>query len=258
MADRWLRRLPGDRPASARLVCLPHAGGTAAAYAGWRAGLPATVELVCVQYPGRQDRLSERPIEEMAELADHVVAALLPLLDLPMALFGHSMGSAVCYEVARRLESSADFRMLHFFASARAAPHRVAGEPRSQLDDDELLSAMRRLGDSHASLYDHPGLAMVILPSLRADLRLIDRYRPGQVTPLNTPITAFGGDSDEICPIAALSTWRDATRASAAVRVFSGGHHYIGEREDDVVAAVTNELALTTTTETRQELGPPS
>lgn len=254
MADKWLRRLPGNGPASARIVCMPHAGGTAASYAGWRAQLPDTVELVCVQYPGRQDRLAEQAIEDMAELADRVAAALLPVLDLPVAMFGHSMGSAVCYEVARRLERVENFRLLRFFASGRPAPHKVAGEYRSRLGDEELINAMRQFGGPHASLYDQPDLVSLILPSLRSDLRLIDSYRPTRVTSLNAPITALGGDRDSTCPVESLSSWRDVTRVGCHVRVFPGGHHYIGECEADVIAAVTSALAglLTDTTPVRR------
>jgi surfactin synthase thioesterase subunit len=240
----WLRRSRCEGRVSLRLVCLPHAGGTAASYAGWRRRLPATVELIAVQYPGRQDRLSEAPIEDMSELAHHVVAALRPLLDVPVALFGHSLGSALGYEVASRLERELGFRAAHLFASARPAPHRAAGEPQSMLGDEELISAMRRLGGTHASVYDHPQLMPFVLPALRADLTLIGRYRPHRVIPLSTPITAFGGDSDSSCPVAALSTWREATTGGARVRVFSGGHHYIRECEGDVVAAITEELGV--------------
>ncbi len=254
MADQWLRRWPGTSPASTRLVCLPHAGGTAAAYAGWRSLLPKTVELVAVQYPGRQDRLSEPALEDMGELADQVAGALRSLLDLPLSLFGHSMGSAVCYEVARRLDGDENFRLRRLFASSRPAPHQVAGEHRSRLGDRELIDAMRRLGGPPPGRYDQPRLGCRRHTARRAPRRLIDGYRPARVTPLRAPITALGGDSDPTCAVGALSSWQDVTCGACQVAVFPGGHHYLGECGAEVVALVRRQLAepLTDYTPVRQ------
>lgn len=241
-ADRWLRRQPVEGPVRTRLVCLPHAGGTAASFAGWAGRLPAGTELIAVQYPGRQDRLGEEPFAEMAEMADRLAEALRPLLDRPMALFGHSMGTGLSYEVAGRLERSDGFVMEHVFVSARPAPHRIDGEHRHRLTDDELVTAMRRLGGPDAEVYDHQALLPLILPPLRADLALLDRYRPERLTPLRAPLTVFGGKDDDTCPVEELAAWADATTASLRIRLFPGGHHYLRDCEDDVVRAVSAEL----------------
>ncbi|KAB1989008.1 thioesterase II family protein [Streptomyces triticiradicis] len=241
--DNWLRHHPVEGPVVSRLVCLPHAGGTAGSFAGWAGRLPAGVELVAVQYPGRQDRLAEEPIGDMAEMADQLAQALRPLLDLPMTLFGHSMGTGLSYEVAGRLERSDGFVMDHVFVSARPAPHRIDGEHRHRLSDEELVAAMRRLGGPDAAVYDHPSLLPLILPPLRADLALLDRYLPKRLTPLRAPLTAFGGRADDTCPVAELSSWAEATTADARVRTFPGGHHYLRECEDEVLGAVCAEMA---------------
>ncbi|MEI5006257.1 thioesterase domain-containing protein [Streptomyces sp. PmtA] len=178
-ADRWLRRHPVRGAVRTRLVCLPHAGGTAGSFAGWAGLLPAGTELIAVQYPGRQDRIAEEPVREMAGMADLLAEALRPLLDRPMLLFGHSMGTGLAYEVAGRLERTDGFVMDHVFVSARPAPHRIDGEHRHRLTDDELVAAMRRLGGPDAAVYDHTALLPLILPPLRADLALLDRYLPG-------------------------------------------------------------------------------
>ncbi|MFJ2111361.1 MULTISPECIES: thioesterase II family protein [unclassified Streptomyces] len=238
----WLRRFPVDKPAVSRLVCLPHAGGTAASFASWAGRLPAEVELIAVQYPGRQDRLAETPIGDMAEMADQVAQALRPLLDLPMAFFGHSMGTGLSYEVAGRLERADGFVADHLFLSARPAPHRIDGEHRHRLNDEELVAAMRRLGGPDAAVYDHPELLPLILPPLRADLALLDRYRPERLHPLQAPLTVFGGESDDTCPVTELPSWEEATTAGARVRLFPGGHHYLRECEDEVLGAVGAEI----------------
>ncbi|MEE1927327.1 thioesterase domain-containing protein [Streptomyces sp. TRM 70351] len=240
----WLRPHPvrGGTPATARLVCLPHAGGTASAFAGWPARLPPGVEMLAVQYPGRQDRLAEPVVTDMHEMADRLAAELRGLLDLPMTLFGHSMGSGLAYEVAGRLERESGFVMNRLFVSARTAPHRIDGEHRHRLTDEELVAAMRHLGGPDAAVYDHPQLLPLILPPLRSDLRLLDAYLPDDVTPLKAPVTAFGGDRDDTCPVAGLSAWQDATAETLEVRSFPGGHHYLRENEEAVVEAVSPAL----------------
>ncbi|MCX5151450.1 alpha/beta fold hydrolase [Streptomyces sp. NBC_00320] len=239
---KWLRRREAQETAVSRLVCLPHAGGTAASFAGWAGRLPAGVELIAVQYPGRQDRLGEEPIGDMATMAEQVAHALRPLLDLPMFFFGHSMGTGLAYEVAGILEREDDFVAEHIFVSARPAPHLIDGEYRHRLSDEDLVAAMRRLGGPDAAVLDHPELLPLILPPLRADLALLDRYRPERLTPLRAPLTVFGGESDDTCPVSQLSAWSAATTAGVQVRTFPGGHHYLRECEDDVLGAVCAEI----------------
>ncbi|WP_405603012.1 alpha/beta fold hydrolase [Streptomyces sp. NBC_01410] len=239
----WLRlRGATTGIAERRLVCFPHAGGTASSFASWPAQLPPGVETVAVQYPGRQDRLSEAYVEDMHEMADQLAAELRPLLDLPMTLFGHSMGTGLAYEVAKRLERDDDFVMERIFVSARPAPHRIDGEHRHRLSDEELIAAMRRLGGPDAEVYDYPQLLPLILPPLRSDLRLLDEYRPNSLTRLRAPFTAFGGERDDTCPLSELAFWEEATVAGSDVRIFEGGHHYLRDQEPAVVEAVSKEL----------------
>ncbi|MFD9963570.1 alpha/beta fold hydrolase [Amycolatopsis sp. NPDC058986] len=237
----WLRRYQHDGQRATALVCLPHAGGTAAMFSPWHALLPADVELVGVQYPGRQDRMAEPCAENLPDVADRVAAELGELGDRSVALFGHSVGSAIAYEIAARLERDTDLTVTHLFVSGRKAPHRHHGEPDHRLADADLVAVVRRFGGDVETL-DVPSLWPVILPPLRADLRMADRYRPTRVTALRTPITAFGGERDHVCAPPDLETWRDATAAGFDVEVFRGGHHYLTEDATPVVSAIVRRL----------------
>jgi surfactin synthase thioesterase subunit len=240
-ADPWIRRFypgPADGP---RLVCFPHAGGSASFFHPLSARLAAFTETLAVQYPGRQDRRSERPMA-IPELADGVVEALKPWIDRPLALFGHSMGALVAYEVARRLEDRSDVRPAVLFVSGRRAPSLRHPETAHRRDDAGLLAELRRLSGTHESLLGDEELLRIILPALRADYAALDAYRYTSEKPLGCPVSVLVGDADPVTSVADARLWERQTTGRCELRVFPGGHFYLVERQDDVVAAVSDDL----------------
>src|SRR4051794_36920377 len=94
--------VPTPRPdARRRLFCLPHAGGGAAAFRRWADGMAAAVEVVAVQPPGRETRFREPPFTDWRSLVVSLADALPA--DRPFALFGHSLGALLAFELAREL-----------------------------------------------------------------------------------------------------------------------------------------------------------
>ncbi|MFJ4981109.1 thioesterase II family protein [Streptomyces coeruleorubidus] len=243
MNSEWFRRFTtaaGDGP---RLVCFPHAGGSATAYTQLARTLPADFDVVAVQYPGRQDRYNEAPftaldrlVEAVAEELAHGVAADP---GRPYALFGHSMGALVAFETARLLRTAGLPSPERLFLSGRGAPD--AGKSAHYLlyDDADVLAEVRRLGGTDQAMLDNPELLELVLPALRADYRALASYTWREGEPLAAPITALIGDSDPMVTVREARTWREHTRGDFALKVFPGGHFYLSDHIHQIAVVVT-------------------
>ena len=227
-------------------MCLPHAGGAASFYLPTARALSPRVEVLAVQYPGRQDRRHEPAATDVGQLADAVTREVLATLDGPYALFGHSMGAMIGFEAARRLEA-AGRGPVQLFVSGRRAPglDRHSGlRPRT---DDEVIADIRSLDGTHDAILDDPELREMILPALRADYGAVRRYRYRPGPALDCPVTAFTGDHDDKAPVDEVGAWRQHTRGGFELNVMRGGHFFLVDRAEDVLACVEHHLASTPT-----------
>ncbi|MGP3976068.1 thioesterase II family protein [Streptomyces sp. 8N114] len=241
-SDRWLRRLASAPGARARLICFPHAGGSASFFFPLRRSLPDTVEAYAVQYPGRQDRLGEPCLSSIDELADAVCEVLREEPGTPLVLFGHSMGAILAFEVARRRERSGAGSPLGLIVSGRRAPSLTRTETVHQLDDAGLIDEIRRLSGTDDALLDDPDMREMILPALRADYRAIETYRKSPGPPLGCPLSVFVGDEDPRASPAEAEAWRDHTSGDVTFHVFSGGHFYLSDRPQEFADTLAHEL----------------
>ena len=246
MNNTWFRRFTTTVGNGPRLVCFPHAGGSATAYVQLARALPADFDVVSVQYPGRQDRYHEAPFTAVAPLVEAVVEELAPELAAdpgrPYALFGHSMGALIAYETARLLARRELPGPQRLFLSGRGAPdprHSAHGE---FYDDADVLAEVRRLGGTDQAMLNNPEVLEMVLPGLRADYRALGTYSWREGEPLATPVTALIGDQDPMVTVQDAQTWREHTSSDFALKVFNGGHFYLADHLGQVTATVTEGL----------------
>ncbi|MBT0772972.1 thioesterase [Kineosporia sp. J2-2] len=225
------------------LVVLPHAGGSASRYRSLFALLAGEIEVLAVQYPGRQDRLGERPVTDLVLLAEQVAASLEPLNGRTVMVFGHSMGALVAFEVARIRQYQRQ-PVAALTVSARRAPG-LAPEPLPDLDDEGLLAETRALGGTDERLLLDEELIDLYLPVLRADYLAVQAYRCDEGAAIDAPIMALSGASDPAAPPGDAAAWRQHTRGRFGMKVFPGGHFYFDEHCEEVSRVVASALNLT-------------
>ncbi|ALG08988.1 thioesterase II family protein [Kibdelosporangium phytohabitans] len=239
--DRWIRRFVPAPAATARLVCLPHAGGSASYYLPVAKALAPRVEVLAIQYPGRQDRRTEPCLQSCQEMAAGVFDAIQPYLDKPLTLFGHSMGASVSYELLRELEA-AGTRPTALFASGRRAPGLNTDEGFHLLDDKGLIAEVKRLGGAGSHLLDDEEIVSMVLPSIRSDYRAAETYTWTPGPKLTTPIFAFVGDADPKVSVDQARAWSEYTEGAFESRVFPGDHFYIDTNADAVIKAIATHI----------------
>ncbi|MFD5514907.1 thioesterase II family protein [Streptomyces sp. NPDC127066] len=237
----WIRQFRPAHPQAPRLLCVPHAGGSAGFYLPFSQALSPELDVLAVQYPGRQDRRGEPAARSIAPLADAIFRLLDPEDTTPLTLFGHSMGAVVAFELARRLE--ADGRPVSLLvASARRGPFLRPGPSFHHLGDDAILAEVRRLSSVDALAPEHPGLLRLALPALRADFQAVETYRAAPAAPLTCPIIAMTGADDPRVPPSDAQAWSAVTTAPVTLSVHPGGHFYLLARVPEIAAELRHAL----------------
>ncbi len=234
--------IPEPRPsAHKRLFCFSHAGGWPWEFRGWPAGL-ADVEVHAICLPGRGHRANQPAATSLDELATTLRTVMLPLLDKPYALFGHSFGALLAFEVAGELERHAAPAPRRVFISGSAVPRtHAARAPLHVLPDAELLESIRALRATADPALEDPGIQAVTLALVRADLKLAELHH-SRTAPLSAPITAFFGSADTSAPRDVVAEWRNHTRGSFELHGFAGDHFFVQAQTTHVLTAVQRGL----------------
>lgn len=240
----WLRCVRPNPHATIRLLCLPHAGGAASAYAMWPRAMPRHIEVWAAQLPGRENRLSESTQVDWASLICKLAEAVGSIADGPLLCFGHSMGALMAFELARYLRHHTAFAFQGLLLSGHRAAHLAPNSvPIHHLPDDAFIQKVAEFEGLPMTLVNSADFREIWLPSLRADFTLCERYRYVIDAPLNCPIVALGGVQDGHVRPSDLRAWAMHTHSAFRMHMLPGGHFYLHEQRERFMQTLLLELA---------------
>lgn len=224
---KWLvthNPLPNPR---LRLFCFPYSGGAAHIFAKWPDRLAKDIEVVAIQPPGRSNRFTEPLVTDM----EHMVAGALPAirekLDRPFALFGHSLGAAVAFEVCHALEKEGHRPQL-LIPSGRNAPHvKSDKKPLHQLSETDFIAEIKTYNGTPTEVIENPELMELMVPILKADFGISETYGFSSGTLLQTPIAALGGTEDPHVQEAGVQGWQQYTEGEFRSHILNGDHFFL-------------------------------
>ena len=225
-----------------RLLCIPYAGGGPSIFRHWGQYLSTEVEVCAVQLPGREARMKEAPIRELRRLITELSEAVEPCLDRPLALFGHSIGGLIAFELARELRRRHGVEPVHLFVSGCPAPQLADDDSLHDLPEDEFLERMRRFNGTPREVLEHPEMMQLMLPALRADFALRDTYVHAREAPLRCGLSALGGMKDDSVRTEKLEQWKEHTSEGFQLWLFPGDHFFLRTAQAAVVESVAATL----------------
>ncbi|MEU4086739.1 thioesterase II family protein [Streptomyces aureus] len=236
------------RPAapSVRLFCLPYAGGGASTYAAWPALFPDDVEVCPVELPGRLTRWSENAFEQAEPLVEALATALAGELDVPYAIFGHSMGSLLAFELVRALRRRGADEPRVLFVSGGPAPQlRRRLQQIHDQPDDVVVARLRELGAVPEDVYAEPELLELLMPTIRADFSVVETYAHTPEPPLTCPVVAFAGTEDREVPADQVAAWHEQTTGGFTSHVLPGDHFFLHSARTALLDTVRAALTAT-------------
>lgn len=234
----WIRSVRREHPPAARLFCLPYAAGSANIFRHWHTSLPPEIELCAVQLSGRAERRDERPFARLGSLVEVAGGAIEPLLDRPFAIFGHSMGSLIAFELARWLERRGHTPALVMPAGRGAPELPDPGPALHAASERSLVAELLRLGGTSREMFTDQERMARIVPIIRADFAICECYAFQESAPLACPIIAFGGMQDPDWPEAHIAAWGAHTQSDFAYHMFPGEHFFLHSCERELLAKI--------------------
>jgi len=232
-----------------RLFCFPYAGGGASIYRLWTKLLPVNVGIYPIQLPGRENRIAETPVSNMRVLVDLLSNELIPYMDRPFVLFGHSIGARIAFELARVLRRKWGISPCSLIVSGSRAPHIPEPHPLHHLPDDEFMSELRRFSGTPEAVLQSRELMEMFIPILRADFSIDETYVYSEDAPLDCPVFVFGGTEDIEAKVVELEAWADHTSGDFTLEMIRGDHFFL-QAERDLLLRSVSQILLKSLAET--------
>ncbi|MEW2195233.1 thioesterase II family protein [Streptomyces microflavus] len=229
-----------------KLLCLPHAGGTASRYYRWTSLVPPHIDIVPLELDGRGDRMDRGFYASFAQAVDDLtrraVAALEP--GDPFAIFGHSMGAYIALELERRLESLG-FRADRLFLSGRGTPayHHVLSRPARELSDQELIAGLDAYGGLPEAVARHELMLTLFLPIIRADFHLLEDGAKSidERVPVRSPLVILNGKDDASAQQAPPGVWEALSASGVEFHSYAGGHFFIDDNLSSIIQLIVEK-----------------
>jgi surfactin synthase thioesterase subunit len=228
-----------------KLFFLPYAGGSASVFLNWKRGLNQAIDIKPLELAGRGKRIHEPFYESVDEAATDIFKAIsMEAGEGKYAIYGHSMGTILAYEVSKKIKAAKLNEPQHIFFSGRNSPDILSTtKDMHNLSDDDFIEAVLDYGGTNKEIFENEDLKIMFLPILRADFEMLEKYRfQYDDFKLHCNITVLNGKEDRLVSFEDIKKWEAITHGSCRFYEFLGGHFFINNYKDEICKIINETL----------------
>ncbi|MGH0606505.1 thioesterase II family protein [Bacillus mycoides] len=227
-----------------KLFCCPHAGGSAFSYSKWKNYFNPHIEVVPIELAGRGYRIEESLYQSMEEAVNDVYNSIVKKLDNSLyILYGHSMGSLIAYELARKIQDSNNVLPEFLVLSGRNHPNSKIKNIRHNLPDEQFKNEVIAMGGTSTEVLQSEELMGIFLPILRADFKIVETYiHNNNIRACDIDFLVLNGKNDELTTYDEVKKWKQYTSKSCTFNSFEGNHFFLNENIEEIASGIIRKL----------------
>ncbi|MBB6625636.1 thioesterase [Clostridium gasigenes] len=227
-----------------KLFCFPHAGGLASSYYTWTKSIPEGIEVIPIELAGRGSRYNVDLLSSIDEIIDDTFNQIKgKLTDQHFAIFGHSMGSLLAYELTKKIKNELNIEPVHLFFSGSPPFHTIIDKDKHTWNDGKLMNYLNNLGGVTSEINDNKDVWELFLPIIRSDIKNYELYEfKDNEYQLNCDISILYGYDDKTVKIENLKEWNKYTKGNCKLYGFEGGHFFLEDYEDKILELINYKL----------------
>lgn len=227
-----------------KLFAIPYAGGSANTYMKWKNYISPMIEMIPIELAGRGNRFDEAPYGTFEKCVDNILDIMTKHgLESPYAIWGHSMGAKLTYEVTRKIIEHKRNRPMRLLLSACRCPQSLRSlKEMHTLPEKEFVDELKKLGGMEEEVFMNEELMNIFLPIIRKDYQMLStfQYKPMKEK-MDIPFSVLYGLKDDIFA-EELKGWEMLTKKQCEFLPYEGGHFYINEKYPEIVSYVNQVL----------------
>ncbi|MBU3112548.1 thioesterase II family protein [Clostridium lacusfryxellense] len=228
------------------LFCLPYAGGSEAIYYKWKKELNTSIKLIPISLKGRGKRFNEDFYESIEEAVDDIFLNIKDkIVNEDYAIYGHSMGSLLGYELYYKISKLKLRKPTHIFFSGYKAPSIIRKrEDTCNLSDSDFMKKIMELGGTPEELMNNQEIFKMFLPIIRSDFKMLETYTyKKREAKIECDVSILNGKQDTI-NLKEILDWKNHVCRGFNIYNFEGNHFYINNNIENITNIINDTLAL--------------
>lgn len=226
------------------LFCLPYAGGSEAIYYKWKKFLDPSIELVPLALKGRGKRFSENFYKNLDEAVDDIFENIKDrIVEEDYAIYGHSMGSLLAYELYYKMSKLKLRKPIHIFFSGYKPPSIIKKRENTYaLPDNDFIQKLMKLGGTPVEVMDNQVLLQIFLPIIRSDFEMLESYNyVKRKNKIECDVSILNGNQDSIS-LKEILAWKNHVCGGFNIYNFDGNHFYINSNVENLTNIINDTL----------------